>query len=119
EQLTRLLVNMARNKLASQARKEHAERRDNRRVAGGGVDAANPPAAGPSPRRQVAPQGLLRQVPDPRPPPDRPLVELRNQGRDWAGIADELGADPVALRKQLSRALDRVTRQLGIEDDHG
>src|SRR5262245_7089605 len=53
-QLTRLLVNMARNKLASQARKEHAERRDNRRVAGGDVDAANLPAPDPSPSRQVA-----------------------------------------------------------------
>jgi RNA polymerase sigma-70 factor (ECF subfamily) len=117
-QLTRLLVNMARNKLASQARKEHAERRDNRRVAGGDVDAANLPAPDPSPSQQVASEELLRQVQDRLTPHERQLVELRNQGRDWASIADELGGDPVALRKQLSRALDRVTRQLGIEDDH-
>ena len=46
----------------------------------------------------------------------RRLVELRGQGRDWAGIAQEVGGSPEALRKQLARALERVGEQLGLDE---
>ena len=118
EQLVKLLVRMARNKLASQARKEHAERRDNRRVAGGDVDATNLPAPDPTPSRQLASEELLQAVYDKLTAHERQLVELRHQGHDWAAIAAQLDSDAVVLRKQLSRALDRVTRQLGLEQSN-
>jgi RNA polymerase sigma-70 factor (ECF subfamily) len=115
EQLMNLLVTMARNKLASHARKEQAERRDSRRTDVTG-DAGGLVAAGPGPGQQVAAQELLREVYRRLSPEEQRLVELRNDGRDWAAIAAEVGDTAVVLRKRLSRALDRVTRELGLDD---
>ena len=116
EQLLRLLVTMARNKLASQARRERAGRRDRRRVTAAGSHTERLAAPGPSPSQQVAADELLREARRRLTPPERQLVELRGQGRDWADIAAELGEDAVVLRKRLSRALDRVARELGLDE---
>lgn len=115
EQLLKLLITMARNKLASQARKEQAQRRDSRRRDAAG-DAGEAAAAGPDPGQQVAARELLQQVYHRLSPDERRLVDLRNQGRDWAAIAAQLGGTPVVLRKRLSRALDRVARELRLDD---
>jgi RNA polymerase sigma-70 factor (ECF subfamily) len=118
EQLVKVLVAMARNKLASRVRQEHAERRDSRRI-----DADQDPDTVAdstlSPGSLVAAKELLSQVSDRLTPDERRLVELRNAGRDWGSIANELGATPVALRQRLSRALNRVAAELGLtgEDD--
>jgi hypothetical protein len=45
------------------------------------------------------------------------VLELRNQGEDWAAIAARLGGSPEALRKKLARAIDRVAEQLGLDDE--
>src|SRR5262249_19119170 len=115
EQLLRLLVTMARNKLASQARQEQAERSDNRR-ARPAADPQELAAPDPSPSEQVASRELLEEVRRRLSPDERRLVELRNEGLEWADIATQLGGNAVALRKQLSRALDRVTQELGIDE---
>jgi DNA-directed RNA polymerase specialized sigma24 family protein len=47
---------------------------------------------------------------------ERRLVEMRNQGRDWADIARELGEGPEALRKRLARAVQRVAAELGLDE---
>jgi RNA polymerase sigma-70 factor (ECF subfamily) len=44
------------------------------------------------------------------------LVEMRSEGREWADIAAELGASPEAVRKRHSRAIDRVARELGLDE---
>jgi RNA polymerase sigma-70 factor (ECF subfamily) len=116
EHLLRLLITMARNKLASQARRERAERRDYRRVSAVDQEARDIPAAASNPDRQVAARDLLQEVYRRLSPDERELVERRNQGREWAAIAAELGGNPTALRKKLSRALDRVTRELGLDE---
>jgi RNA polymerase sigma-70 factor (ECF subfamily) len=117
EQLLKLLVTMARNKLAGQARRQQAERRDYRRLTPVADHARELVAEGVSPSRQVAAQDLLQEVYRRLSPEERRLAELRNQGADWAAIAAEVGGSPVALRKRLSRALDRVTRELGLDDE--
>jgi RNA polymerase sigma factor (sigma-70 family) len=116
EQLLRLLVTMARNKLASQARREQAERRDNRRASAAAADPQELAAPDPSPSQQVASRELLVEVRRRLSPDERRLVELRGEGLEWAEIAARLGGNAVALRKQLSRALDRVTQELGIDE---
>ena len=116
EDLVKLLVRMARNKLASHGRKEHAERRDNRRLQGGDVGEANVPARDESPSQQVANAELLQEVQRRLSQEEQQLVELRNQGQDWAAISVQLGESPVVLRKRLSRALDRVARELGLDE---
>jgi RNA polymerase sigma-70 factor (ECF subfamily) len=116
EDLLKLLVTMARNKLASQARRQQADCRDVRRRAAGGLDAGQVAAGDASPSQAVAAAELLREVQCRLTAEERQLVAWRQEGRDWADIAAELGANPVALRKKLSRALDRVTRELGLDE---
>jgi hypothetical protein len=43
-------------------------------------------------------------------------LELREQGHEWAAIATTLGGNPEALRKKLARAVERVARQLGLDE---
>ena len=38
---------------------------------------------------------------------------------DWAEIARQLGGTPDGRRMQLTRALDRVSGELGLEDGDG
>ena len=114
EQLLRLLTTMARNKLLNQARQEQAARRDNRLV---NNDLAQHELAAttPSPPQQAEVRELLAEVQRRLSPEERQLVELRNQGHDWNSIAALLGGNAAALRQKLHRALERLSRQFGLE----
>jgi RNA polymerase sigma-70 factor (ECF subfamily) len=115
-QLLRLLTAMARNKLNSQARKQLALRRDVRRVETHHADESRFIATQQSPSTIVAARDLLQEVHRRLSPEERQLLELRNQGWDWAAIAAKLGVGAEALRRRLSRALDRVVADLGLDD---
>src|SRR5262245_11616679 len=114
EQLLGLLARMARNKLVNQANQLGARRRDYRRAEGLGALEAQ--AAAPSPSQLVAGQELLQEARRRLSPQERVLLDLRQQGREWAEIAQELGGSPDALRMQLGRAVDRVARELGLAE---
>jgi RNA polymerase sigma-70 factor (ECF subfamily) len=116
EQLLNLLVGMARNKLAFQARKQHAQRRDVRRVQAIGDGDEQLPGAGGTPSRQVAARELLAEAHRRLNDDERQLVELRNQGLEWAEIAERLQGTPEGLRKKLTRALDRVAGELRLDE---
>jgi RNA polymerase sigma-70 factor (ECF subfamily) len=120
EQLVRLLVRMARNKLASAAREQHRQRRDVRRVAPDGADALRGVVGDtPSPSRCVAGKELLEQFRAALSDEERRLADLRAEGHAWAEIAARLGGTPEARRAQLSRAVGRAAKALGLdEDDH-
>jgi RNA polymerase sigma-70 factor (ECF subfamily) len=115
DQLTRLLVEIARNKLAGQARKQGAGKRDYRR-ADVGADPDVLAGQAPSPSRVAAAKELLDAVRGRLTAEERELAELRQQGLDWAEIAGRVGDNPVAVRKRFSRAMDRVARELGLDD---
>jgi RNA polymerase sigma factor (sigma-70 family) len=114
EQLLKLLAVMARNKVADEADKQRAARRDQRRTVGPPEEHAV--ATGASASRVVAARELLEEAHRRLAPEERQLVELRNQGLDWAAIALQLGGSPEALRKKLARAVDRVARQLDLDN---
>jgi RNA polymerase sigma factor (sigma-70 family) len=115
EQLLKLLTVMARNKLTSQARRQHAQRRDTRRVNSGSPDDVRSVASSQNPSMEVAARDLLQEVHRRLSPQERQILELKNHGFDWAAIASELGGSADALRRKLSRALDRVAEQLGLD----
>jgi RNA polymerase sigma-70 factor (ECF subfamily) len=116
-QLVGLLVTMARNKLLDQVRKQRAGRRDHRRLETTAPEALDAvPAAGQTPSAIVAGKELLDQVRGRLSEPERYLMDQRALGRDWAALAAEVGGSPDALRKQLARALDRVARELGLDE---
>jgi RNA polymerase sigma-70 factor (ECF subfamily) len=116
EQLVKLLVRMARNKVVDHVRKEQTLRRRHRQVPLEPRFLAAAVAAEPGPDQVAAASELFQEVYRRLSAEERRLVDQRNSGRDWAGIATEEGANPAALRKQLSRALNRVAIQLGIDD---
>jgi RNA polymerase sigma factor (sigma-70 family) len=115
EQLLKLLTTMARNKLLNQTRQEHAARRDNRLLSDD-VTEQNLISGSPGPPQQVEARELLAEVHRRLGPEERKLVELRNQGHDWASIAEQVGGNPAALRQKLHRALARLSQQFGLED---
>src|SRR5262249_38695152 len=110
-QLLGLLVTMARNKVLDHARRQQADRRDQRRVEAGAAGELEQVADGtPGPGSIVAGRELLEEVRRRLSDEERELAELRAQGCDWAAIAAERGGSAEALRKKLARALNRVAR---------
>jgi RNA polymerase sigma-70 factor (ECF subfamily) len=116
DQLLKLLATMVRHKLADQVDRERAECRDNRRVEEGSAETREVVSAASSPSRQVAARELLQEVQRRLSPEERQLVEMRNQGLDWAAIAARLGGSPGALRKRLARATERLAQELGLDE---
>jgi hypothetical protein len=47
---------------------------------------------------------------------ERQLADLRGQNYEWAEIAERVGGTAQGRRKQLARALDRVAKDLGLEE---
>ena len=69
-----------------------------------------------SPSQIVAGRELLKAFHDQLSDEERFLADQRAAGRQWSDIATELSGSPEALRKKLTRALDRVARTLGLNE---
>ncbi len=115
EHLRNLLARMGRYKLAGQARRHRAGRRDHRRVgqfAEG--EEGQAPGADPTPSQAVAWQEIFQKFRDRLSAEERRLADLRAEGLSWAEVAARLGGSADARRVQLSRAVERVSRELGL-----
>jgi RNA polymerase sigma-70 factor (ECF subfamily) len=117
EDLRKLLVRMARNKVAGQARRVRCRPADARRAAPGSLERLELVLEAPRPTQAVIDRDLLREVLRRLPDEERQLAELRGQGLTWPQVSAELGGTSEARRKQLARALDQVLEQLGLQDD--
>jgi RNA polymerase sigma-70 factor (ECF subfamily) len=113
--LIRLLVQMARNKVVSQARRRQARAADRDRAEVSDLQRIG--SAGPTPSRLAAGRDLLAAVLNRLTAEVRQIADLRSQGRAWPDVAAELGGTPDARRKQLTRALDCIAQELGIDED--
>jgi RNA polymerase sigma factor (sigma-70 family) len=116
EHLLKLLATIARNKVVNQAKKQRAIRHDDGRnepLAEG----RDVPAPGPGPGAQAEARELLAEALRRLSPEERRLLALRDEGQAWAEIAAALGGTPDALRVQLARAVDRVSAELGLDED--
>jgi RNA polymerase sigma-70 factor (ECF subfamily) len=116
EQLVKLLVAMARNKLAMQARAQARQRRDYKRVQGGAVEDKQLAADDPTPSQAVSGQELLDEAERLMSADERQLVEMRQEGLGWDAIVEKVGGTPEALRKKLARAVDRVAQRLQLDE---
>jgi RNA polymerase sigma factor (sigma-70 family) len=124
EQLLKLLATMTRNKLAGQVKGLGAARRDFRRVAAEQGDRDSDAEAGPerivamdpTPSRDLAARELLDEALRRLSPEERRILDCREQGGQWTQVAAELGSSPEAIRKRLSRAVDRVAHELGLDE---
>jgi RNA polymerase sigma-70 factor (ECF subfamily) len=115
-QLVALLVRMAQNKLAGQARFHRRRQRDARQTAG--LDgAAECAAVEPGPEQVAAGRDLLEALRAHLTPEERAVADRRGAGQGWAEIAAALGGTADGRRMQLKRALDRVAPELGLDDE--
>lgn len=117
EQMLNLLASIARNKLSNQVHRLNAKRRDVRREADQGGETAWAMDRASDPGEQASARELLEKVRDRLDPDERHLAEQRSIGRGWKEIAAELGGTDVALRKKLTRALNRVMAELGLDEN--
>jgi RNA polymerase sigma-70 factor (ECF subfamily) len=109
-QLLRLLVTMAKNRVI-----DHARKPANRPESFGADDREyQVPGRGDTPSVLIAHKELLAEMRRRLTPAERQLSELRSAGHDWATIAAQLGESPDTLRKRLERAMERVTKDLGL-----
>jgi RNA polymerase sigma-70 factor (ECF subfamily) len=116
DQLRKLLVGMARKKLLVQVRKQRAQCRDVRRLESIVRDDCAAIAGDPSPSWQCEAEDLLHNFQQRLTPEERQLAQLRTQGREWPDIAARVGGTPGGRRKQLTRAIDRVAQELGLDE---
>jgi RNA polymerase sigma-70 factor (ECF subfamily) len=115
DRLVKLLVAMTRNKVANAARRHNSQRRDNRRAVGPEelMDVADP---GPSPSEQISGQELLAQFQASFTDEEETIARLRRDGLGWAEIATQLGGTSQARRVQLARAVERISRRIGLDE---
>jgi DNA-directed RNA polymerase specialized sigma24 family protein len=111
-QLVRLLAAMAHHKLLRQVERLRADRRGGGRPPQDDVEPADP---GPDHQREVDSRELLQQFRSRLSEQERWLADQRGLGRSWADIAAEVGENADALRMRLSRATERVARELEID----
>lgn len=115
-QLIRLLVTMARNKLASAARREHRQKRDYRR-SGSDDELAAVEGLDPTPSRILEGRDLIEKVRARLTKDECSLADLRGDGLTWEEIAVQLGGTAQARRVQFGRAIDRVAAELKLDED--
>jgi RNA polymerase sigma-70 factor (ECF subfamily) len=115
QKLVNLLVTMARNKVASKARRRQPEQANSPDGPPNRVDEDALPTAGPTPSQEATLgelfEGIRRHLSD----DELRLADLRADGKSWEEIAAEFGDSPEALRKRLARAIDRVARRFDLE----
>ncbi len=116
EDLIRLLIRMTRNKVVDATRRQRAQRRDHRRATS--IDAIDVETSAPSPSQVAEGRELLAAFQGRLSDEERRLADLRAQGEEWADIAKEVGGTAEGRRKQLTRAITRVSRELGLDDVH-
>ncbi|WP_406700948.1 ECF-type sigma factor [Singulisphaera sp. Ch08] len=112
-QLLGLLTVMARNKLSEQVRYQQSQRRDLRRTHSMGTEALTA-ANRETPSSLASAKELLAAFRSRLSIDELELADMRARGREWASIAEELGGTPDGRRKQWSRSIDRVARELGL-----
>ncbi|MFM7150422.1 MAG: RNA polymerase sigma factor, partial [Gemmataceae bacterium] len=100
--LTRLLLSMARNKVADAARRYRAKRRDHRRATS--LEQIDLKASGQTPSQIVENRDLLEMVMNRMDSEEQKLMNLREAGQEWRDIAEIMGGTAEARRKQLNRA---------------
>lgn len=115
EQLIKLLVTMARNRLTNHALQQQAARRDcrrNRQTPVGDGEMVDP---GPSPSEEISGKELLLAFRSRLSLREREIAEQRALGKTWAELVAGTNDTPDGLRVSFGRALDRVANELQLE----
>ncbi len=121
EELLKLLVTMARNRVIDWVRRVQADRRDGRRnvsIQSIEGDDMQLESGQPGPASVLVNRDLLEQVRNRLNADEIKLMEQRAEGQNWNEIAAVTGEQANTVRMRLTRALDRVAEELGLEQSH-
>ena len=116
DQLVGLLVTMAKNKVISQSRRALSDKRDVRRLDPEGGLKIDAIEGDKPPDRIVADRELIALIRGKLSEEELRVADRRCAGDSWHEIAEALGGTPEGRRKQFSRSLQRVLKELGLED---
>ena len=117
QQLRRLLITMARNKINDHVRHHKAAKRDIRRVESGVAAIASAYRQVPTPEEAMVIKETLEAVRAEMTDEELALVNARLDGHAWTEIATELGVSPEAARKRFARIIESVAqRVVDVED---
>jgi RNA polymerase sigma factor (sigma-70 family) len=114
--LLRLLATMVRNKVVSKKRRRTLEKREDVQSLIKERLERNRAGSETSPSKWLIYEELVREAEGMLSPDERELIALRKQGIGWNEIGSRLGEDPECLRKRMSRTMDLVIEQLGLEE---
>lgn len=112
QQLTALLVTMAKNRLLQYVESQQAARRDIRRLIQSSIDDLALTGDDETPSQIVASRELNQRLRERFDPETLWITEQRIAGRSWADLAREKQTTPDGLRMRWTRALERVAEEL-------
>jgi RNA polymerase sigma factor (sigma-70 family) len=113
-QLKVLLGRMARNQVLDEGRRAQASRRARQRTLQANEAMQQVPSADATPSRIIASSELLAEIYRRMSNEERQVADQRALGTDWQAIAEAMGSSSEAVRKKLSRAYDRVLKELNL-----
>lgn len=116
EDLVRLISTMIRNRVTDKVRMHHAQRRDLRRNLSMENESIAIVDIEDSPSVLVSREELIQRFRSLLTEQEQLLLDERAQGYTWQELAERLSATPDQLRKQLSRAMEKVARQLDPQE---
>lgn len=112
EQLLSLLATMVRNRVINHVAMQQAACRDQRRSVVPSEDHEEFVDPEPDPSTAVDRRDLLDAVCDRLTPEELQIAERWAEGEGWVEIGAKIGGRPDAVRIRLSRALERVRREM-------
>lgn len=116
DDLLNLLATMIRNKVIDYARRQRSQRRDQRRASGSPVDELELASGDESLSQAVANAELLRLFEGQLTDEEKRIKALRDGNASWEEIAAEIGGTAQAVRKRWIRTIDRVSRELKLDE---
>ena len=115
-QLLKLLTTMARNSLLDHARKVKVRRH----ISGNGLETdhmANVADRRTNPSEKLEEADLVDLIRSRMRPDEQRALDQWLLGQGWEDMSQEFNCEPDALRKRLTRAIDRATKELGLLED--
>lgn len=116
EQLMKLLTTMIKNKVTDVARRQTAERRNQGRMADAPVEDFHIRGSVDTPSQIVSAKELSEIAQLKFAADEQQIMRMRQEGKNWDEIAKALGGTAESLRKRFTRAVDRIVKEIGLED---
>ena len=114
DQLKALLITMARNRTLDAVSAQHAQRRDARRSYGNEEQLSVLASTSETPSHALEMEEIVTAVRSALSDNDRYLVDQRMNGRGWSELAVEQHVSAEAMRKQVTRAINKVALDLKL-----